>query len=329
MDHRMLLIALLAAGAAVGVPFYIFVLPILTGESQRTKRWNQFVVKGSGKRGADARVVDAAARRKAIADSLKELDATNSKKKKKLDLETRILRAGLTITKQNFFIFQGVGAVVAALLLFGMSRNPYYAAPGLVIGGLGIPNFFLTFSTNRRLKKFALEFPNSIDIIIRGIRAGLPLGDCLRIIAMESNEPVRSEFRQIVEALGLGLSVTEAVERMPDRIPTAEANFFAIVISIQQKAGGNLAEALSNLARVLRERKKMRDKVRAISSEAKASAGIIGALPIVVALLVYFTSPHYIELLWLTDTGRIVLAGCGIVMAIGTFIMQKMIAFDI
>jgi tight adherence protein B len=121
----------------------------------------------------------------------------------------------------------------------------------------------------------------------------------------------------------------EAIERLPQRIPTPEANFFAIVISIQQKSGGNLAEALANLARVLRERKKMRDKVKAISSEAKASAGIIGSLPIVVAGLVYLTSPHYIELLWTTDTGRIVLGVCALVMGIGIFIMHKMISFDI
>ena len=160
---------------------------------------------------------------------------------------------------------------------------------------------------NRRTKKFALEFPSALDVIIRGVKAGLPLGDCIRIIATDSSEPVRGEFRQVVEAQSLGLSITEAIERMPDRMPTPEANFFAIVIAIQQKAGGNLAEALANLARVLRERKKMRDKVKAISSEAKASAGIIGALPVVVTTLVYLTSPHYIELLWITEKGRVVM----------------------
>lgn len=215
------------------------------------------------------------------------------------------------------------------MLLFLITGSPLLAAAGVIIGGWGLPNFVLKFVTKRRLKKFGIEFPNAIDVIIRGVKAGLPLNDCVRIIASESSEPVRSEFRQIVEAQTLGLTITEAIERLPQRIPTPEANFFAIVIAIQQKSGGNLAEALSNLARVLRERKKMRDKVNAMSSEAKASAMIIGALPIVVALLVYLTSPHYIELLWLTDTGRVVLAICAGVMAFGVFIMQKMIAFDI
>jgi tight adherence protein B len=203
------------------------------------------------------------------------------------------------------------------------------ALAGLLIGGFGLPNFWLKFVTNRRLKKFGLEFPNAIDVIIRGVKAGLPLNDCLRIIATETADPVRTEFRHIVEAQSLGLSTPEAVERLPLRIPTAEANFFAIVIAIQQKSGGNLAEALTNLSRVLRERKKMRDKVKAISSEAKASAMIIGSLPVVVALLVYVTSPHYIELLWTTETGRVVLVICALVMGFGTFIMKKMIAFDI
>jgi len=241
----------------------------------------------------------------------------------------RIAQAGLDLTKLNFFLASGLAATATALALLALSGNPLFALGGLVIGGLGLPNFCLGFLTRRRLKNFALEFPNSIDIIIRGVKAGLPLGDCLRIIATEAGEPVRSEFRRIVEAQTLGLSAAEAVERMPQRIPTPEANFFAIVVAIQQKAGGNLAEALANLSRVLRERKKMRDKVKAISSEAKASAMIIGSLPIVVTALVYLTSPHYIELLWITDTGRIVLAACAVVMGIGIFIMKKMIAFDI
>ena len=139
--------------------------------------------------------------------------------------------------------------------------------------------------------KFVNEFPNAVDIIIRGVKAGLPLGDCLRVIASESPEPLRTEFRRIVEAQAVGLSVTEAVERIGERVPVTEANFFAIVIGIQQKAGGNLTEALTNLSRVIRERKKMKAKVKAVSSEAKTSAGIIGALPFIVGFFVYITTP--------------------------------------
>jgi tight adherence protein B len=179
------------------------------------------------------------------------------------------------------------------------------------------------------LKKFVDEFPNAIDIITRGVKAGLPLGECLRVIAAESAEPVRSEFRQIAEAQTMGLSTGEAVERIVERVPIPEASFFAIVINIQQKAGGNLAEALGNLSSVLRGRKMMKAKIQAMSGEAKASAYIIGAMPFVVAIMAYVTSPKYMELLWTTQTGELVLGCCAVWMGIGIFIMKNMINFDI
>lgn len=326
MDNRTVLTVLLGAAAAGGV-FYLLIYPLLNGEAKARKRHEKIAARVADRRG-EARGADAATRRKQVSDSLKELERRNAEKRK-VTLETRIAQAGLTLSKLHFLLASGAAAVVAALILLGLGGNPLFGFAGLVIGGIGLPRFWLGFMTKRRLKKFSEGFPNSLDIIIRGVKAGLPLGDCLRVIAAEAAEPVRTEFRQIVEAQTLGLSVAEAIERLPQRIPTPEANFFAIVISIQQQSGGNLAEALNNLARVLRERKQMRDKVNAISSEAKASAMIIGSLPIVVAGLVYLTSPHYIELLWTTDTGRIVLGACAVVMGIGIFIMHKMISFDI
>ena len=173
-------------------------------------------------------------------------------------------------------------AVVVALLLLYVTGNILYLVPGLAIGGFGLPNWVLSFRKKRRIAKFINEFPNAIDVIIRGIKAGLPLGDCLRVIANEAEEPLKSEFRYIVEAQTMGLSAGEAVERIVERVPVADANFFSIVINIQQKSGGNLSEALGNLSRVLRDRKKMKQKIKAMSSEAKASAGIIGSLPFIV-----------------------------------------------
>jgi tight adherence protein B len=331
MDIRSILIIVLVVFCVAG-GFYVFVFPYLSGEAAAERRQSQIVSGSGGRRGGGAvgveRTVDSATRRKQVTESLKELEQRNAEKTK-ISIETKIAQAGLDLTRTNFIIASAVSAVVVTLLLLMITGSLPIALAGVPIGGFGLPNFILKFITNRRMKKFGNEFPNAIDVIIRGVKAGLPLNDCIRIIAAESAEPVKTEFRQVVEAQTLGLSIAEAIERMPQRIPTAEANFFAIVIAIQQKSGGNLAEALGNLSRVLRERKKMRDKVKAISSEAKASAGIIGALPIVVALLVYITSPQYISLLWTTDTGRMVLAICVVVMGIGVFIMQKMIAFDI
>jgi tight adherence protein B len=170
---------------------------------------------------------------------------------------------------------------------------------------------------------------DAIDVIVRGVKAGLPLGDCMNIIASEAAEPVRSEFRNIVDAQAVGLSLGEAVDRIVESVPVAEAKFFAIVINIQQKAGGNLSETLGNLSRVLRDRKRMRVKINAMSMEAKSSASIIGALPFVVAFMVYLTSPAYIELSWKTHAGQMALLGCGFWMPVVIMMMRKMINFDI
>jgi tight adherence protein B len=203
------------------------------------------------------------------------------------------------------------------------------AAAALFAGGFGLPRWILTFLKRRRISRFIEELPNAMDIIVRGIRSGLPLGDCLRIIASEAREPVKSAFRSIVEEQTVGLSVPEAVGKLHDRMPTAEASFFAIVVAIQQKAGGNLSEALSNLSRVLRERKKMKGKIVAMSMEAKASAVIIAALPFLVALLTWISSPQYIELLWTTNVGKLALAGSACWMAMGIGVMKKMINFEV
>ncbi len=312
---------LLAACIAVALGGAAFVL--VSGDS-RAKQRQEALVKGSVK--VRDVGVDKAARRKQISDSLKDLEEKNGRRK--ITLQTKLQQAGLAITPQQFFIFSGIGAVVFAAVVFFLTGSPYIALPSALIGGFGGPNFALSFLRKRRIKKFIAEFPNSIDVIVRGVKAGLPLGDCLRIVANESQEPVRSEFRQIVEAQALGLTMGEAVDRIAERVPVTEANFFAIVINIQAKAGGNLSEALGNLSRVLRERKKMRGKISAMSMEAKASAAIIGVIPFVVTGLLYFSSPQYISLLWTTTHGKII-AGCGLAwMTIGMAMMKKMISFD-
>ena len=185
-----------------------------------------------------------------------------------------------------------------------------------------------TFRRNSRFKRFSNEFPNAVDVIVRGVKAGLPLVDCLKIIAAEAQEPVRSEFKTMVQDQTLGMPLDEAVQRLPERVPLAEANFFGIVIAIQSRTGGSLSEALGNLSKVLRERKKMQAKIKAMSSEAKASAGIIGSLPVIVAGLVYLTSPDYITLLFTTTIGNAVLVASGLWMLMGCLVMRKMINFD-
>ena len=218
---------------------------------------------------------------------------------------------------------------VAALLLAFLMDVGVLATLGFTFAaGFGLPVWLLSFLKKRREAKFLNHFPDAVDVIVRGIKAGLPLLDSLKLIAAESEEPVRSEIRGIIETQTVGIPLGEACLKLYERMPLAEANFFGIVVSIQQRAGGNLSETLGNLSRVLRDRKKMKAKIQAMSMEAKASASIIGALPIVVMGLVYFTSPAYIELLWTDPTGRFMIACCGGWMAVGIFVMRKMINFD-
>src|SRR5438128_5017348 len=207
----------------------------------------------------------------------------------------------------------------------------FLVAVALGIGfamGCGMPLWLLKFLKKRREAKFLKSFPDAVDIIVRGIKAGLPLLDSMRIITTDAPEPLKSEFRAIIETQAIGMPLGEACGKLYESIPVAEANFFGIVIAIQQKSGGNLSEALGNLSKVLRERKKMRAKIQAMSMEAKASAAIIGSLPLIVMGLVYATTPKYIALLWQTDSGNIMLLCSAFWMACGIFIMKKMINFD-
>ncbi len=324
MDTSLLLpygLGLVALGAVVFVAY-----PYLSG-SIKAERRVEALQASAGKRVAE-RVVDTGNRRKQIAESLKDLEQ-RGKKKRRLTVEAKLAQAGLGWSLRTFYLVSACVGVLFGGLLFLVTGNVLIALAAAGVGGLGVPSWYLGFRRKRRMKKFLDEFPNAVDIIVRGIRAGLPLADCLRVIASEAAEPVRSEFRHIVEAQTIGLSLTEAVERIAERVPVPEASFFAIVVSIQQKAGGNLSEALSNLSRVVRDRKKMKAKVKAVSSEANASAMIIGSMPFVVGLLIFITAPKYLELLWTTDTGRMMMGVGALWMGIGIMVMRKMIAFEI
>lgn len=325
MSMTTLAVAILAMLAVGGIA-YALLYPSLSGEKRAEKRRKDFA-SPTAARGVD-REEQARTKRGQIAQSLKEIEKRENDRSK-LSLEARIAQAGLRWTRRTYYFVSAGTAVGTALLLLILSGSPILAGVGLFIGAFGLPAWFLKRCKLKRLKKFGVEFPNALDVIVRGIKSGLPVNDCLRIIASEANEPVKGEFRQIIEGQALGLPLSEAVVKLNERMPCAEANFFGIVIAIQQKTGGNLSETLGNLSRVLRERRKMRDKIQAVSMEAKASAGIIGALPPVVGLLVYLTTPKYIEILWLTQAGQFGLIGSGLWMLIGVLVMRKMINFDI
>jgi len=271
-------------------------------------------------------VLNAAALREQVETSLQQLEE-RAKKSKSLPLSIRLGQSGLPLTKRQFVIISaslGV-AVFAGTYLFDIG-----AIPAALLGfaaGFGLPRWILSFLKKRREAKFIDRFPDAIDVVVRGIKAGLPLGDSLRVIAAEALEPIRTEFRLILETQAVGVPLGEACAKLFERMPLPEANFFAIVISIQQKSGGNLSEALSNLSTVLRDRKKMKGKIKAMSTEARVSAAIIGALPVGVMSLIYMSSPDYITVLWTDRLGQIMLAGSAVWMSIGIMVMKKMINF--
>jgi tight adherence protein B len=238
------------------------------------------------------------------------------------------VRAGLSWSPRRFLMTAGAMGLVVFLIAFSVGAGLLASLALAFAAGGGLPFWTLSFLKKRRENRFLEMFPDAVDVIVRGIKAGLPLLDSLKLIATEAEEPLRSEFRGIIETQAIGIPIGEACLKLYERMPLPEANFFSIVISIQQRAGGNLSEALGNLSKVLRDRKKMKAKIQAMSMEAKASAGIIGALPPAVMTLVYITSPQYISLLWTEPLGRMMLAACAVWMFIGIMVMRKMINFD-
>ena len=267
------------------------------------------------------------ARRKAIEIQLKE--AERKERKARMTIGARLKHAGLGISVRTFWLISAGLGVVAALVALVFGLNLFVALGAGVAAGLGLPRWVVGFVASGRMKKFGLEFPNAVDVIVRGIKSGLPVHDCFKIIAKESPAPLGPEFQTLVEGLGVGLTLPQALEKMYERIPTPELKFFTIVIAIQQKTGGNLAEALGNLSAVLRARRMMREKVKALSSEALASAGIIGSLPPVVMALVGLTTPAYMALMFTDVRGQIMLLGSAIWMGCGIFVMKRMISFKI
>ena len=228
------------------------------------------------------------------------------------------------------FILLTAALGLLAGLFFYMLTGSVFIAIGVVITFcLGAPNWLLNSLRKRRIDKFVQNFAPTLETIVRGVRSGLPLTDCFNVIAAEAQEPVRGEFRNLIESLAIGLSLGEAAERLSERIPTPETTFFSIVLAIQEKTGGNLGETLSNLAAVLRDRKKLREKIKALSAEATISAAIIGSLPFLVIFAIYFTTPSYLTVLFTTNSGKLVLGGGLLWMSIGVFIMKQMINFDI
>jgi tight adherence protein B len=310
---------------AFGGTAYVFLYPYLSGERKAAQR-----VQNVAKPEPLARVARGPqkSRRDAVESQLKDFEERRKKSNRGTPLSVRITRSGLSWSKRQFAIISAIIGLAMFVLGFVSGTGLLVAAVLGFVGAFGIPRWLLSFLRKRRETRFVAGLPDAVDIIVRGIKAGLPLLDCIKMITVESAEPLKTEFRLILETQAIGMPLGEACGKLYERTPLPEANFFGIVVAIQQKSGGNLSEALGNLSKVLRDRKKMRAKIQAMSQEAKASAAIIGALPIAVMILVYITSPQYITLLFTNSMGHVMLAGSAVWMATGVLVMKKMINFD-
>jgi tight adherence protein B len=323
MKMQALALAFLAA-AAIGGIAWVFIYPLLSGEKKAENRRATVAKPEPAARTADK---NQRTRREQVEGTLRDLEARRLKEKK-IPLSVRLTQAGLNWSTQKFLVVSGVLAAVffAAAMFVG---GGLLGAAGLAFAaGFGLPRWALSFLKKRREAAFLKALPDAVDVIVRGIKAGLPLFESIKVVAADAPEPLRSEFLAIIETQAIGMPLGEACARLFERMPVPEANFFGIVVAIQQKSGGNLSEALGNLSKVLRDRKKMAEKIQAMSMEAKASAAIIGSLPPIVMILVYMTTPEYIALLWTHPTGQLMLVGCVIWMSIGIFVMKRMINFD-
>jgi len=286
-------------------------------------------VAGAGKVDRRKQATDMAAlkRKQSTQEALRELSANEKQsRKRRLSVKGLIAQAGINLSPTVFWIMSAVAGGVLALAGL-LIQGPIGALMGFFIGMFGLPRWFLGALVSGRQKKFSNQLADGIDVIVRGVKSGLPLNQCLRIIAAESPEPLKSEFQQLCDAQAMGVPLDTSMQRMYDHMPLPEVNFFSIVLVIQQKTGGNLSESLGNLSSVLRARKLMKEKVKALSAEAKASAMIIGSLPIVVMGLVYVTRPAYISVLFTDPQGHLILLGAAVMMSLGIFIMHKMVNF--
>jgi tight adherence protein B len=323
MNIQTLAFAFLGA-TAVGGLAWVFVYPLLSGEKKAEAR------RASVSRAEPvARQTDKAqrSRREQVEGSLKEVEARRQKEKK-VSLGIRLTQAGVSWTPQKFMTISGILGTACFAIAFFMGGGLLGALGLAFAAGFGLPRWALSYLKKRREKNFLKALPDAVDVIVRGIKAGLPLFESIKVVAADAPEPLKGEFIAIIETQAIGMPLGEACSRLFDRMPLPEANFFGIVIAIQQKSGGNLSEALGNLSKVLRDRKKMAEKIQAMSMEAKASAGIIGSLPPIVMLLVYLSTPDYISTLWTHPTGQLMLCGCVLWMSCGIFVMKRMINFD-
>lgn len=293
--------------------------------SRRRQRLEEVIGRIAGEQIARGDEIGENERRQAIQQRLKEVERARASGRK-FNLSHEIAKAGLKLGRREFYL----GAIAVGAALGGplyLLVSSFLGILGFMVGASLLPRFLLSFLIARRLKRFTMLFADAIDVIVRGVRSGLPLAETMAVISHELPDPIGQEFRLVTEGTRLGMTMEESLSRMSQRVPVPEVQFFAVVIGIQQQTGGNLADTLAKLSDLLRARKRMRDKVQAMSSEAKASASIIGSLPVAVGGILALVAPDYIRLLFSTGIGNFIIVAALFWMSIGIMVMRGMINF--
>ncbi len=316
---------------AVGGIAFALLYPLIANDAA-TKRLDSVTGgRSSAKQSIRSRLMEDAkdSRRKQIQESLNQFGESEKARKKRLTLKVMLAQTGLDVTMRMFWICSAVSGLVLGAVTF-MFHSPLLVSVGaVVIGAFGFPRWIVKYLRNKRQQVFLNDFADAIDVMVRGLKAGLPVTDAMKVIASEQGPPVGPEFTEIVEGQRVGITIDQGVERMVERMPLPEVQFLAIVMAIQSKTGGNLSEALNNLSKVLRDRKKMKAKIRSVSQEAKSSAAIIGSLPFCIIGALAVLNPEYLMPLIDTKAGNVMLIGSGLWMLTGCLVMKKMINIDI
>ena len=244
-------------------------------------------------------------------------------------LQLRLTQTGKSWTLAQYLMASAGIAIAVTALLILRGIPPLYAIPPGLLVGVGVPHMVVSKMIKRRITKFTVRFPDAIELMVRGLRSGLPISETIGIVADELPDPVGTEFRSVADKMKIGRTMDAALQETAVRLGTPEFQFYVISLAIQRETGGNLAETLSNLADVLRKRSQMKLKIRAMSSESKASAWIVGSLPFIVFGLIWFINGQYMQNFFV-EPRLMIAGGIGLVwMAIGAFIMSRMVNFEI
>lgn len=315
---------------AVALAFVLVAAALMSasGSNAQSRRLEQVKLRGSGKRSTSGHI---AIKRGEATGALGGIERTVAPwMPRKEALQARLERTGKKMTIAHYVIgIVGTALFFVALCMFGFGLSPFLSGLVGLSQGLMLPHLFVGYLGKRRLARFISTFPEAIDLIVRGLRSGLPISESIVTVSKEIGDPIGTEFRTIDQSIKLGRSMEEAMWDTAKRIDTPEFKFFVISISVQRETGGNLAETLENLSDILRRRRQMKLKVKALSSEARASAYIIGSLPFAVFGIIMVINPGYAMDLFNDPRGLVMVAAGLTSMAIGSLVMAKMVRFEI